>query len=141
MSHLMTRAQRILSQSKHNPDYIIKAMFTARTAFDLAPYIIAYQHVTGVVPHNPAPLWQDALGVAAEALQAPIPTQMGDPDKTENGLVTKYHEFIPMSDQARSEMAQARRDQGLEYRGPRMLRPRKNYGNFLPEHQLLLQIL
>ena len=110
-----------LAKSQKDPvQFLIQVMLQKTSAFDLAPVILAYQEVTGIVPHNPSDLWQRALGVAAEAIQAPLESVVGA--HSEKGLVTDYF-IAPPSDQARADAHALRKATGAgEYRGPRFMR-------------------
>lgn len=139
MSAIIVRANLIIRTAKSTVDpelFLIQNMVMKTSPIDLAPVILAYQHVTGKVPEVTGDLMARAIKIAAHALSGAPSTPLEG--TTEKGLVTDY-DIVPPSDLARSQAAQLRRETGVgQYRGPRLIRAVPRPSGYLPHVQLMI---
>lgn len=141
MSAIIVRANLLIRTAKSTNDpelFLIQNMVTKNSPIDLAPVILAYQHITGKVPANTGDMMARAITIAAHALTQITLTPLSG--LTEKGLVTDYDFQIP-SDAARGHAAELRAKTGQgAYKGPRFQRKPMSHAGTLPHVQLMMDI-
>lgn len=130
---LKISAQKQKSALTHTDplDHLILNMFLARSPFDLAVLIHAYQTIAGKpveVPVGAHPMWSRALDVlkAVDTVPGEIVSEYvtrGLDGAPSTRTTTDWGSFLPMSDKARSDAAKERQEKGV-YHGIRRQRER-----------------